>query len=315
MSQFAYLLTYLGLAVFILAVLKRIVAYKKNPMHLRWELYPVAHEGGGRAAYGGGYLEELEWWNKPRETSRIRELSVMVPEMLFLKAAFEHNRSLWYVSFPFHFGLYLTFGLVALLTFCAIGQLAGMQADSGLLALVVGVCTILGPVAFGLSLIGAIGLLRRRLRDPSLRNYSAMEHYFNLALFIAAMGVAMLTWATVDPTFEMARGFIAGLITFNLKDVDSPLFLLQVVLAVVTLAYIPFTHMSHFFMKYFLYHDIRWEDKPNVDAPEINKQLGEVLGYEPTWSASHIAIPGKKTWADVATFNPAAEPEKNEKTE
>ena len=47
MSQFAYLLTYLGLAVFILAVLKRIVAYKRNPMHLRWELYPVAHEGGG----------------------------------------------------------------------------------------------------------------------------------------------------------------------------------------------------------------------------------------------------------------------------
>ncbi len=87
MSQFAYVLTYLGLIVFVLAVLKRIVAYKRNPMHLRWELYPVAHEGGGRAAYGGGYLEELEWWNKPRETSRIRELSVMVPEMLFLKAA------------------------------------------------------------------------------------------------------------------------------------------------------------------------------------------------------------------------------------
>ena len=113
----------------------------------------------------------------------------------------------------------------------------------------------------------------------------------------------------------MARGFIAGLITFNLKEVDSSLFLLQVVLAVLTLAYIPFTHMSHFFMKYFLYHDIRWEDKPNVDAPEINEQLGEVLGYEPTWSASHIAIPGKKTWADIATFNPAAEPEDNEKTE
>jgi hypothetical protein len=77
MSEFAYVLTYLGLAVFVLAVARRIVAYKRNPMHLRWELYPVAHEGGGRASYGGGYLEELEWWNKPRETSRLRELSVM----------------------------------------------------------------------------------------------------------------------------------------------------------------------------------------------------------------------------------------------
>ena len=315
MSQFAYLLTYLGLAVFILAALKRIVAYKRNPMHLRWELYPVAHEGGGRAAYGGGYLEELEWWNKPRETSRLRELSVMVPEMLFLKAAYEHNRPLWMVSFPFHFGLYLTFGLVALLVVAAVLELAGLPADSGLLGLIIGVATILGPIAFGLALVGALGLLRRRLRDPSLRNYSAMEHYFNLALFIVTLGVAILTWATVDSNFAIARGFIAGLITFNLKDVESPLFLLQVFLAVVTLAYIPFTHMSHFFMKYFLYHDIRWEDKPNVNAPEINEQLGEVLGYEPTWSASHIAIPGKKSWADVATFNPAAEPEEKEKTE
>ena len=191
MSQFAYVLTYLAIAVFILGVLKRIVAYKRNPMHLRWELYPVAHEGGGRASYGGGYLEELEWWNKPRETSRIRELSVMIPEMLFLKAAYEHNRPLWMVSFPFHFGLYLTFGLVALLVFCAVAQLAGLPADSGLLALVVGICAILGPFAFSLSLVGALGLLRRRLRDPALRNYSAMEHYFNLVLFIATMCVAL----------------------------------------------------------------------------------------------------------------------------
>jgi nitrate reductase gamma subunit len=315
MSQFAYVLTYLALVVFVLAALRRIIAYKRNPMHLRWELYPVAHEGGGKASYGGSYLEELEWWTKPRETSRIRELSVMIPEMVFLKAAWEHNRPLWNVSFPFHFGLYLTFGLVALLVVAAVGELAGLPADSGLVGLVVTVATILGPIAFGLALVGAFGLLRRRLRDPALRNYSAMEHYFNLALFIAALGVALITWAAVDRNFEMARAFITGLITFNLKEVESSLFLLQVILAVVTLAYIPFTHMSHFFMKYFLYHDIRWEDKPNVDAPEINEQLGEVLGYEPTWSAEHVAIPGKKTWAEIATFNPAAEPEENQKTE
>ena len=222
MSQFAYLLTYLGVAVFILAAMKRIVAYKRNPMHLRWELYPVAHEGGGRAAYGGGYLEELEWWNKPRETSRLRELSVMVPEMLFLKAAYEHNRPLWMVSFPFHFGLYLIFGLVALLAVGAVLELAGLPTDSGLLGLVIGVCTILGPIAFCLALIGALGLLRRRLRDPALRNYSAMEHYFNLALFITTLAVAILTWAMVDPNFAMARGFIAGLITFDLKEVEQP---------------------------------------------------------------------------------------------
>ena len=314
MSQFVYALTYLALAVFILGALKRIAAYRKNPQHLRWELYPVPHEGGGRASYGGSYLEEVDWWQKPREISRIDELSVMVPEMLFLKALWEHNRSLWLVSFPFHFGLYLTFGLVALLVIGAGAQLAGMSADSGPLALVVVVSTILGPIAFGLTLLGGLGLLVRRLSDPALRNYASPEHRFNLVLFLATMGVALLTWAVADPSFEIARGFIASLITFNLKDVGSSLFLLQVVLAVATLAYIPFTHMSHFFMKYFLYHDIRWEDKPNVNAPEIDQQLGQELGFEPTWSAPHIAIPGKKTWADIALFNPAAEPEKK-KTE
>jgi nitrate reductase gamma subunit len=239
----------------------------------------------------------------------------MIPEMLFLKALWEHNRSLWLVSFPFHFGLYLTFGLVALLVIGAVAQLAGMSADSGLLALIVGVSTILGPVAFGLTLLGGIGLLYRRLNDANLRNYASPEHRFNLVLFLATMGVALLTWAVADPSFEMARSFIAGLITFNLKEVGSSLFLLQIILAVLTLAYIPFTHMSHFFMKYFLYHDIRWEDKPNVNAPEIDEALGQELGFVPTWSASHIAIPGKKTWADIATFNPAAEPEEEEKTE
>jgi nitrate reductase gamma subunit len=314
MAQLVYILTYLAVVVFVAATLKRIVAYKNNPQHLRWELYPVPHETGGRAEYGGSCLEEVDWWQKPRETSRAGELSVMIPEMLFLKALWEHNRPLWLVSFPFHFGLYLTIGLVGLLVLGALGQLVGMSAESGLLSLIVGVSAILGPVAFGLSLLGGIGLLRRRLSDTALRNYSSPEHYFNLGLFIATMSVALITWASVDPTFALARGFIAGLITFNLEDPGSSLFLLQVVLAILTMAYIPFTHMSHFFMKYFLYHDIRWEDKPNVNAPEIDEGIGQVLGFAPTWSASHIDIPGKKTWADIAMFNPAAEPEE-EKTE
>jgi len=296
-------------------VVKRISAYRRNPQHLRWELYPVPHEGGGRAGYGGSYLEEVDWWTKPRESSRIGELSVMVPEMLFLKALWEHNRSLWLVSFPFHFGLYLTFGLVVLLVIGAGAQLAGMSADSGLLGLVVGTSTILGPIAFVLTLLGGLGLLVRRLSDADLRNYASPEHRFNLVLFLATMGVAMLTWAVADPSFEIARGFIAGLITFDLKQVSSSLFLLQVILAVLTMAYIPFTHMSHFFMKYFLYHDIRWEDKPNVNEPEIDEKLGQELGFVPTWSAPHVAIPGKKTWADIATFNPAAAPEEEKKTE
>ena len=38
-------------------------------------------------------------------------------------------------------------------------ELAGLPADSGLLGLIIGVATILGPIAFGLALVGALGLL------------------------------------------------------------------------------------------------------------------------------------------------------------
>ena len=34
------------------------------PTHVRWEIYPVQHETTARAAYGGSYLEELNWWEK-----------------------------------------------------------------------------------------------------------------------------------------------------------------------------------------------------------------------------------------------------------
>jgi hypothetical protein len=34
-----------------------------------------------------------------------------------------------------------------------------------------------------------------------------------------------------------------------------------------------------------------------------------VLNYPVSWGAPHIAGHGKTTWAEVATFNPVAEPE------
>lgn len=309
MSLLVYVIAYLAVIVFISAVLYRFVGYVRNPMHLRWELYPVAHEGK-RASYGGSYMEEVDWWKKPREISRITELMAMTQEIVLLKAVWDNNRPLWYLTYPFHLGLYLIGGFIALLGVGAIAQLAGVAIGP-----ITALTKLIGLAGFILGLIGAVGLFFKRLTDTSMRNYSSFGHFFNLALFIITIGVGILTWLFVDPTFNMVRTFVASLISFDLAPIKSPLFLVQMLLASLLIAYIPLTHMSHFFMKYFLYHDIRWEDKPNVNAPEINEQLGEVLGYEPTWSASHIAIPGKKTWADIATFNPAAEPEDTEKTE
>ena len=138
-----------------------------------------------------------------------------------------------------------------------------------------------------------------------MRNYSSFEHFFNLSLFIVAIIIGILTWLFVDPSFNMARMFVANLISFNPAPINNTLFLVQIFIASLIIAYIPLTHMSHFFMKYFLYHDIRWGDEPNIDSPKTDEQIGVVLNYPVTWSAPHIAGTGN-TWAEVATHNPAA---------
>ena len=75
------LIPYAAAVVFVAAAVQRAVRIARLPMHLRWELYPVAHEKG-RASYGGSYLEESDWWTKPRAVSVAGELKVMIPEIL-----------------------------------------------------------------------------------------------------------------------------------------------------------------------------------------------------------------------------------------
>ena len=302
MSLFVYLITYAGIIIFLGAVIKRIMAYINNPMHVRWELYPVPHEGGGKAEYGGSYLEEVDWWKKPREVSKINELKVMLAEILGLKAVHEYNRPLWFVTYPFHLGLYFTIMFMVFLFIGSFAGLLGIQASP-----VMAIVRFAGPLGFILTVCGATGLLYKRVTDENLKVYSSFEHYFNLILFIVTMGIATLTWLFADPNFVIAKTFVTGLISFKLTGISSSLFLLQVLLIVCTIAYIPFTHMSHFFMKYFLYHDIRWDDTPNINTPETDAKINVVLNYPITWSAEHISRPDKKTWAEVATFNPEAE--------
>ena len=66
MELIPYVVAYVALGIFAVAVVARFLMWSRMPMHVRWELYPVAHEGS-RAHYGGSYLEDVGWWNKPRE--------------------------------------------------------------------------------------------------------------------------------------------------------------------------------------------------------------------------------------------------------
>jgi nitrate reductase gamma subunit len=303
MTTLAYVVAYLGVFFFIIACIARFMMWSKMPMHVRWELYPVAHEGGGKAAYGGSYLEDTEWWKKKREVSLFGEIKVMVPEILFLVALREHNKKLWTRSFPFHFGLYLVGGATALLIF---GGLVAGYAPENIAAPVTKLIGLVMPVLGGgglvLGILGAIGLFMRR-RGRELRDYTAPADLFNLVFFIVAFGVALVTFAGFDRNFAMVGAFVTNLVTFNLAPIGTGaagmLLTLSVVLLALLVAYIPTTHMSHFIGKYFAYHSIRWSDEPNLPGGKQEKVIQELLSRPVSWSAPHINADGKKSWLDV----------------
>ncbi len=306
MSLLVQIIAYAGLAVFLVAVLVRVFFWSRMPLHVRWELYPVAHEGR-RAAYGGSYLEEVDWWKKPREVSLIGELKVMIPEILFLVALKEHNKKLWVRSFPFHFGLYLVIGATVLMMGGGVLSAVAPSAMAGVLGRLFEIGTVaMGGAGLCLSLVGAVGLLHRRLTDPTLHDFAAPADIFNLVFFIVTFGIALLTFLIVDRDFSQFSQVVHALVTFQTptlagQGLELLLPTVSVVLMSLLVAYIPLTHMSHFVGKYFAYHAIRWNDEPNLRGGDQEKDIQRVLGQPVSWAADHIKGDGKKTWVDVAT--------------
>ncbi|MBN2569430.1 MAG: hypothetical protein JXB42_08380, partial [Deltaproteobacteria bacterium] len=72
--------------------------------------------------------------------------------------------------------------------------------------------------------------------------------------------------------------------------------------------YLPFTHMSHAFMKYFLWDKVLFEDDPNVRGGSVESHVSTVLNYKQTWSASHMHAGG--TWMETASKGVSHEEEK-----
>jgi len=306
-----YFFSYLGLAIFILATAVRVYKQLTLPLHLRWELYPVKHEAGVKAEYGGSYMEEPNWWQKERKSSFFNEVKYMVPEILFLRGVWEENRKLWWFSFPFHFGLYMVSGTFFLILIGAVGMLLGARVASGggIGSLLYYLTILVGFVGLTLGTLGAAGLLYRRLSDPEMKNYSSPADYFNLIFILFFFGVALLAWLFVDFSFDGARAYLYSLLTFSEQagGARSSLGWLTIVLASLLMAYIPLTHMSHMFMKYFIYHYVRWEDEPNLKGSKIEAAILKNLGFKPTWAAPHVGADGTKTWVDLATSGPKGE--------
>ena len=301
------LLVYLAVLVFVVATAARIWKYASAPVHLRWELYPVTADR--EKPYGGSYYEEMEWWKKLPKKNLFHELLAMGEEILFLKGVYENNRSLWYFSYPFHLGLYALVGLIGLIVVGGLAETAGISVaftSSSFIGVALYCLTMLaGYTGLTLALVGCIGLFAKRLQDPTLKPMTSPADYANLLYILLLLAVAAATWLFADPTFETTRQVARSLITFRPLPETSSIVMLELILFSIFLLYMPFTRMTHFFAKYFTYHQVRWEDSPNLPGGKWEGKIQEVLNFGVSWKAPHIQT--GKTWAEVAMEMPQEE--------
>jgi len=300
---FLQILTYLSGLVFVIAFAAKILKYATMPMHVRWELYPIPHEG---KAWGGSFYEEVDHWKKTRHKDHMAQYKFMVPEIFFIKALHEDNKPLWYWSFPFHMGLYLCIGGLAFLAIGAVLQILGMVPENSALAsLFQSLTIVLAVPGYVLGTIGVLGLIVKRKTDSGLADVTAPIDFMNLIWLGLLFVTGFIVWLQ-DPGFVVSRAYFVSLLTFS--PMKEPMGLIHVINLLVFIgfwAYFPFTHMTHMVSKYFMWDKVKWDDDPNRGDPGMDSKIKKYLAYPVTWSAEHVdAQGGKKNWADVATSNP-----------
>jgi nitrate reductase gamma subunit len=299
---------YLSIVILIFGVLFKAIRISQMPVHLRWELYPIPHEKG-RAQYGGSYFEESNWWEKPRDVSRLDEYKEMGREIFGIQTLFRNNRLLWYFSFPFHLGLYCLIVFICLIFLGAIlgfGVVGISVATSSLFVrLLFSLTTMFGGLGFTLATIGALGLLIMRAIKSDLRYYSTRADYFNLILLLAICAIGFSYWLMFDRVFLFYHSLAENLTTFNFNPYYPAVIKIQIFLVAFFFAYLPFTHMTHFVGKYFTYHSVRWQDQPNKLGDKFEKGVIKSLGEKQDWSAPHIK--SGESWAETATDDQPSE--------
>ena len=294
---------YLSVLVLAVAVVLRWVRIAKMPLHLRWELYPVTYDSH-RSHSGGSVFEHVNWWQIERKANHLGKLRVVLAEIFLLKGVHDNNRALWLRSYPFHLGLFLQCAFAVLLVAGALAEAGGAQITphaGGVAGWLATGTMVAGTAGFAVLGLGSLALLVRRLGDPLLRETSTGADFLNLLLFLAHAVLGLVTFALVDGDYLFLRGFVRAVVTFQAPAALPWLVDAEILSGCSLIAYIPLTHMSHFFTKWFTYHRVRWDDEPNRVGSRIEATVRRQLGYKVEWNAPHIRGAGTKTWADVAT--------------
>lgn len=304
------ILTYALLALIVAVYLVRLAKYARMPVHVRWELYPLVGEKD--RPLGGSYLEDREWWSSQRrEKSFLEEMKFMGEEVVFFKEYRRLNPSYWYYVFPFHIGAFTFLVFIGTLVVGALTKIAGIEVSATSPAFwgtfLYYITAIVGGTALVFGTAGSFALLMRRTFNTSLRKYTRRIEFFNLVLILALFLTGLTSWVLYDHVFAVDREYFVGLLTLGGISGMSTLTTANILLVLLTAAYLPFTNMMHFFAKWFTYHKIRWDDAPNLRGSSLESKLGAFHNLPLSWSAAHAQ--GLDRWSDIAAGKSAAAPE------
>lgn len=274
----------------------KLAFYAKMPRHLRWDLYPIPHQG----PVGSKYQKQDFSRRKPPFFPQY-ELAAMLQEMVWIKKAFVHNRRLWIGSFALHSGIYVCAAWVVLLIAGALATSAGMiaagQPVPGWAALLQGLTQVTGAAGMTAGLAGSLYLLGLRLGDQGLRRMSDPALYAQLGMMIVLFGSGLAAWLTVDGSFTLIREQIGSLLRFH-PAATHPLIAWEMLIFSLFLLVLPFSRMMHYAAKYFFYHRIMWDDEPMQPGSPLEQSVTASLHGRVSWSAAHVKRSG--TWMEQA---------------
>lgn len=277
-----------ALIIFVVGNAARVIRYLRLPLPLRWELYPIPKGSRERQSYGGSYFEDSEWWTKPESRGRLGELKFIAKEVLFLSTVRENFRALWIWSLLLHWGLYL---YVASVLMNAAASLNFSYEAVGYIVVISGLGCLLG-------LIGSVGLLVTRLSHRRLRSYTGRLTIFDLLLLGGIFGTGLLSGGQLAYGFFFLPTFLKTLLAFGVSLRFPWPITTHLCLLAFFLAYFPFTHMTHAYMKFFSWHGVRWDDAPALHDSRVSRSLARALSRRVTWAAPHIASE-PASWSDV----------------
>ncbi len=287
---------WVALILFVGLSLKKAKQFSSLPMHGRQDLYPIPLEDTDKAKYGGSYMEEDRWFEKKLPHNTGAMIIDMLGEMLFIKKLFVNQNKFWWVSYSLHLGIYAALAWTVLLF---VGAFAGQASVFGTIVYVL--VTIAGVVAGVLMTIGAAGLIIKRMTQHEFKAYTTPQEFFNLFFLLAVAVTGLLTFILNGCTFNYGYAITYAMTRFqslpavcagNLYPVaNTGILYLHILLLGAVMIYIPLCKMSHYVGKYFTFHSVIWDNRPNMAGSKVEETIIAESGIKPApgknWAAPH----------------------------